>query len=168
MHTEAAYDKWKAVMAGPQLSRSFVAAYVAGEYWVVAVEPEITAELPVGAQILAVNGQDVHTFVAHQSEQSLMLDPLRNRLYALYLPLPPGDTISLDFIHERQKQQVSIPKGVVIPEGDQRTKTTANVQTAILALNQVGYVHVRSFDTALLRKAAGLLRIDSRVPLPGD
>lgn len=154
-----AYGRWRSIIEESRLSRSFIAAYVAGEYWVATVDPALGECLPVGARILAVNGENVHSFVAGLADQTLLRDPRRKRLYARYLPLPSGETVTLDYLNANRPGRVAVPKAI-LPADDKTSSESApsNVHTAVLVPDKIAYVHVRSFGSEHMSDDAPILR----------
>ncbi len=137
--------RWQEIVTSNQQHPSFYARYIAGEYWVVAVDESIQEHLPLGVQLVAIDGMDVHEYVQRrQHSQVIQLDRLRDRLYTFNLPLPNEEKIIVRFRHDGVERTSQIQSWVSESKPSMATDQP-NFKGIILEDNRVAYLRVRSF-----------------------
>jgi len=136
-----AYQYWQKIIGESSIVPPFYARYIAGEYMVVASSNEA---LPIGALLLEVDGQPVHEYVSGCYDRvELRLDPLRNQMYAPYMPIPSIATIELTFKFDDRILQVVLDTASSHPSSPGRQQD--NVTCDILEADRIAYLRIRSF-----------------------
>jgi hypothetical protein len=108
-NVKEAYKYWQELIGNSYEYRdwSFTARYIAGDYWVIFSRIE---EVPVGARILQVEGEDVHGYVVGSGGDEAIFflrDNLRENVYALQLSLPRKEQVKITYeVGDLRKQVV--------------------------------------------------------------
>ncbi|MDD2630792.1 MAG: BamA/TamA family outer membrane protein, partial [Limnochordia bacterium] len=139
-----AYQYWQKTIGESSVFPPFYARYISGEYVVVASSNEA---LPNGALLLEVDDQPVHEYVSGCLDRvELRLDPLRNQMYAPYMPTPTLAKTRLTFKFDGRIQQVVLDTAGSSGPGHLQD----NVTFALLEVDRVAYLRIRSFRTGSL------------------
>jgi hypothetical protein len=140
----SAYEYWASVMLQSSSlgQRSFLAKYIAGDYWVVSSN---VSDLPVGAKVVRISGEDVHAYVTKQLHVVLCnRDPLRDILYTWYIPVPSTEFVTVRYRYEEVEKDVTVPTRVTGVELG--TEKKENVFTAIIEEGEIAYIRIESFS----------------------
>lgn len=144
---KTAYDYWQEVVNGNNEFYAFDIRYIAGSYIVTRVGEDIK-DLPIAAEVLAIDGQNVDEYILEKVKTTqILLDPITGKRYVNNLSLPEG-AVKLTIKKDNKIQDVVVETitNIESVENYTRPATTTN----ILESDKIAYLKIPSLSGYLI------------------